>query len=147
MLKARRTAVVATMASLALGAAACGGGTGSKSSGGGGNAALVFGASADPKTLDPAYVNDGESFRPIRQIFEGLVTTKQGGTDVVPALAETWQPSPDGITWTFNLRKNVKFQDGTLFLSLIHISEPTRRTPISYAVFCLKKKKKKKKQK
>ena len=28
-----------------------------------------------------------------------------------------------------------------LFLSLIHISEPTRRTPISYAVFCLKKKK------
>ena len=30
------------------------------------------------------------------------------------------------------------------FLSLIHISEPTRRTPISYAVFCLKKKKKKK---
>ena len=32
-----------------------------------------------------------------------------------------------------------------LDLSLIHISEPTRRTPISYAVFCLKKKKKKKK--
>src|SRR5680860_1779556 len=31
-------------------------------------------------------------------------------------------------------------------LSLIHISEPTRRTPISYAVFCLKKKKKKKKK-
>src|SRR5665647_2471511 len=31
----------------------------------------------------------------------------------------------------------------TLYLSLIHISEPTRRTPISYAVFCLKKKKKK----
>src|SRR5665647_3651292 len=32
--------------------------------------------------------------------------------------------------------------DTTLDLSLIHISEPTRRTPISYAVFCLKKKKK-----
>src|SRR5680860_1679115 len=30
----------------------------------------------------------------------------------------------------------------TYYLSLIHISEPTRRTPISYAVFCLKKKKK-----
>ena len=29
----------------------------------------------------------------------------------------------------------------TYYLSLIHISEPTRRTPISYAVFCLKKKK------
>src|SRR5665647_612232 len=31
---------------------------------------------------------------------------------------------------------------GVQYLSLIHISEPTRRTPISYAVFCLKKKKK-----
>src|SRR5665647_474460 len=31
--------------------------------------------------------------------------------------------------------------EGTQSLSLIHISEPTRRTPISYAVFCLKKKK------
>ena len=33
------------------------------------------------------------------------------------------------------------------YLSLIHISEPTRRTPISYAVFCLKKKKKEKYEK
>ena len=36
---------------------------------------------------------------------------------------------------------------GGLDLSLIHISEPTRRTPISYAVFCLKKKKTTKKKK
>src|SRR5680860_1830647 len=33
-------------------------------------------------------------------------------------------------------------KDRVVHLSLIHISEPTRRTPISYAVFCLKKKKK-----
>src|SRR5665647_3769955 len=40
------------------------------------------------------------------------------------------------------------FTDSRLYmLSLIHISEPTRRTPISYAVFCLKKKKKKKQRK
>ena len=37
--------------------------------------------------------------------------------------------------------------DPVLMLSLIHISEPTRRTPISYAVFCLKKKKKKTRKK
>ena len=35
--------------------------------------------------------------------------------------------------------------ESVVCLSLIHISEPTRRTPISYAVFCLKKKKQKKK--
>ena len=38
-------------------------------------------------------------------------------------------------------------EEGERFLSLIHISEPTRRTPISYAVFCLKKKTKRKKKK
>src|SRR5680860_1832313 len=39
------------------------------------------------------------------------------------------------------------FATASPHLSLIHISEPTRRTPISYAVFCLKKKKKKQKTK
>ena len=37
---------------------------------------------------------------------------------------------------------NSGYARNVLFLSLIHISEPTRRTPISYAVFCLKKKNK-----
>ena len=41
----------------------------------------------------------------------------------------------EGSEWTVEV-------DVVLILSLIHISEPTRRTPISYAVFCLKKKKK-----
>src|SRR5664279_1982548 len=40
-----------------------------------------------------------------------------------------------------------KLERATYDLSLIHISEPTRRTPISYAVFCLKKKNKRKKNK
>src|SRR5665647_2103163 len=55
-----------------------------------------------------------------------------------------------GHFWNGMSRKDVMelgemLDDGTvalLILSLIHISEPTRRTPISYAVFCLKKKKK-----
>ena len=44
---------------------------------------------------------------------------------------------------TFTARIKAAFPDkvAVLYLSLIHISEPTRRTPISYAVFCLKKKK------
>ena len=44
-------------------------------------------------------------------------------------------------------RYKIKLRSVGYRLSLIHISEPTRRTPISYAVFCLKKKKKKKKKK
>src|SRR5665647_2412527 len=46
-----------------------------------------------------------------------------------------FQPSPAVI------RDGGRFPRGGKVLSLIHISEPTRRTPISYAVFCLKKKK------
>src|SRR5664279_1708434 len=47
-------------------------------------------------------------------------------------LAESYDVSPDGLKITFHLRKDGKFQDGTPVtadLSLIHISEPTRRTP------------------
>src|SRR5665647_3814102 len=44
-----------------------------------------------------------------------------------------------------NLKAAISGEDHEYELSLIHISEPTRRTPISYAVFCLKKKKKKNK--
>ena len=76
---------------------------------------LVFGTSSDPVVLDGAFVSDGESLRVIDQIFETIVTTKDGGTDIVPQLAEKWSSTADGLTWTFNLRKGVKFQDGTDF--------------------------------
>src|SRR5665647_3875414 len=54
------------------------------------------------------------------------------GTNVQDTLIVTWQDEGELAL------------DVVPVLSLIHISEPTRRTPISYAVFCLKKKKKKK---
>jgi len=76
---------------------------------------LVFGASADPIILDGALFSDGESARPAYQIFEGLVTTEEGGTEIVPALAESWEASEDGLEWTFHLREGVTFHDGTEF--------------------------------
>ena len=51
--------------------------------------------------------------------------------------------SIDHVSMRFNLSKEKHESLKEYFLSLIHISEPTRRTPISYAVFCLKKKNKK----
>ena len=83
--------VVALGAAAALALVACGGddtaaeGTGGASGdaeagGGSSDATLVFGASADPVIIDGAYVSDGESLRVIRSIFEGLVTTEEGGT-------------------------------------------------------------------
>jgi len=76
---------------------------------------LVFGASADPVILDGALVSDGESLRPITQIFQGLVGFKPGTTTIEPLLATSWSTSKNGLAWTFNLRTGVKFQDGTPF--------------------------------
>lgn len=76
---------------------------------------LVFGTAADPVVLDGPLVSDGESLRPIDQIFEGLVGLKPGSTQVVPALATKWAGAKNGLAWTFTLRNNVKFQDGTAF--------------------------------
>ncbi len=111
------------VAFLALIAAGCGGGdnestggtSGTETTGGGGGGTLVFGSAADPVALDGALVSDGESLRVIDQIFETLVTLTPGTTEVAPALAESWEASPDGKTWTFHLRQGVKFQDGTDF--------------------------------
>jgi peptide/nickel transport system substrate-binding protein len=76
---------------------------------------LVFGASADPKTLDPALASDGESLRVSEQIYEGLVTFEPGTTDITGALAESWEPDEDGTAWTFQLREDVRFHDGEPF--------------------------------
>ena len=50
--------------------------------------------------------------------YEGLTTKEQDGRPV-PRLATKWSSSPDGLTWTFQLRPNVTFHDGTLLTSSI----------------------------
>jgi peptide/nickel transport system substrate-binding protein len=99
---------------LAFAAVGCGGSSNSESSGDNGGE-LVFGTAADPVVLDGALVSDGESLRAIDQMFEGLVTLKEGTTEVVPGLAESWKADAAGTAWTFNLRDGVKFHDGTDF--------------------------------
>jgi peptide/nickel transport system substrate-binding protein len=76
---------------------------------------LVFGASADPVSLDGSLANDGESIRVIKQIVETLVAQAPGTTRLVPDLATSWKHSRDGKTWTFALRHGVRFHDGTPF--------------------------------
>jgi peptide/nickel transport system substrate-binding protein len=78
-------------------------------------AAAIYSRGADSKSLDPQAVDDGESAHVIENIFDGLVTFALGSTEIVPALAERWETSPDGLEWTFHLRSGVKFHDGTPF--------------------------------
>ena len=65
----------------------------------------------DPVTLDPARISDVYSRSVAHQIFDGLVQFDQTLT-IMPALAEFWRASRDGLTWTFTLRKGVKFHHG-----------------------------------
>ena len=64
-----------------------------------------------PITLDPAISNDMASHLYITQIFSGLVGLNDD-LEVVPDIAERWQESQDGRTYTFYLRHGVRFHDG-----------------------------------
>ena len=70
---------------------------------------LVFGRSGDSVSLDPSHATDGESFYGTKQVYDTLVQFKNGTTTMVPALATSWSVSDDGLTYIFNLRKNVFF--------------------------------------
>jgi peptide/nickel transport system substrate-binding protein len=76
---------------------------------------LVFGRGGDSVGLDPAYETDGNSFMICDNIYEALVFYQDESTALEPGLAESWEISPDGKTYTFNLRKGVTFHDGTPF--------------------------------
>lgn len=62
-------------------------------------------------SLDPAFVNNGSYVTPLG-LYEGLVRTNDAGTDVVPAIADTWTISGDKLTYTFHIRANAKFSNG-----------------------------------
>jgi len=68
----------------------------------------------DPRSLDPAVSTDVPTGRAVGYVFDGL-TRFTPAAEVEPALAERWEISRDGRTYTFHLRQNVRFHDGTRF--------------------------------
>ncbi len=78
---------------------------------------LVWMQNAEPIGLYCPDETDGESLRACEQVNESLLGYKVGGTDVVPMLAESYEPNADLTEWTFHLRKGVTWHDGTPFTS------------------------------
>jgi oligopeptide transport system substrate-binding protein len=65
-------------------------------------------------SLDPAFARNQNAIWMINQIFNGLVQVDTA-LNTIPCIAKTWQMSDDGLTYTFNLRDDVYFQDDPLF--------------------------------
>jgi ABC-type transport system substrate-binding protein len=75
---------------------------------------VVYAAGADPDNLDPANAESNPSEAVNRMMYENLARFDEK-LKIVPGLATKWEQSKDGLTWTFFLRKGVKFHDGTPF--------------------------------
>jgi len=78
---------------------------------------LVYCSEGSPENFYPGINTTGTSFDVSEQIYDGLVGFERGGTSVVPALAEKWSVSKDGLEYVFQLRKGVKWHSNKNFQS------------------------------
>jgi peptide/nickel transport system substrate-binding protein len=111
----RRITIAVLAAATALAAAACGGSSsGSGSASGSGTQNITIGWGQDPDNVDPA-ISGAQTVRSLAiNVFQTLIWETPSG-QLTPDLATSWSVSPDGKTYTFNLRHGVTFQDGTPF--------------------------------
>ena len=102
-LRARRTALsLLAVAALTAGAAASA-------------KTLVYCPEGSPENFYPGINTTGTSFDANEPIYNRIVEFERGGTTVVPGLAERWDVSKDGLTYTFHMRKGVKWHSNKNF--------------------------------
>ncbi len=72
---------------------------------------LRFGNGSEPQDLDPHTVTGTVEYRLFQTFFEGLVN-EDPQMNIIPGVAERWEISPDGLTYTFHLRADAKWSNG-----------------------------------
>jgi len=80
---------------------------------------LKFATIEDVDNLDPHVTMANTSLRLVYVMYDGLVQVGPDPTRVYPMLATSWTVSENGLTWTFYLRNDVYFKDGTHFDSSV----------------------------
>jgi dipeptide transport system substrate-binding protein len=77
---------------------------------------FVYCSEGSPEGFNPIFYTSGTTFDATsKNVFEGLTHFKRGTTVIEPGMAERWEVSNDGKTYTFHLRKGVKFQSADHF--------------------------------
>lgn len=125
----KRALLVALAAAMAASLAGCGGSSASSTTAAAGSAAegseaagetaadasgkdsLVIVTSSDVLSMDPYRYDEGPTNQIMLHIYEAMVA-QNADMSFGPCLAESWETSEDGLTWTFHLREGVKFHDG-----------------------------------
>ncbi len=129
--------------------AGCGGGDDAKKdegadapAGGGAADTITYSLTADPRAVDPAYFDDGESAVVSCNMYEGLYQYGKTDAKVSPCLAKDLpEISDDGLVYTIKLNEGIKFHDGTDFnaeavkKSIERQHEPNRNSDMPYASF------------
>jgi oligopeptide transport system substrate-binding protein len=107
-----------------------------------GSKILRIGNGSEPKDIDPHVVTGVQEHKIITALLEGLVTYSETG-DIAPGVAERWEISPDGLTYTFHLRANAKWSNGEPVTSqdfansFKRILTPTLASEYAYKLFHL----------
>src|SRR5215216_4732243 len=73
---------------------------------------LLVGNAAEPGDLDPHLAAILSDQIVVNTLFEGLTLLDERTTNPLPAAAESWTVSPDGLVWTFRLREGLKWSNG-----------------------------------
>jgi peptide/nickel transport system substrate-binding protein len=138
MMDRPRILTLVLAALVATAAAGCGAKTKNTATAAGGGAAtkgdvLRIPFLADMSVPDPDVFYDIEGNAVILSSYEGLLRYAPGSTKVVGALATSWTMSKDRLTYTFKLRPNVKFHDGTPLTSKAVKASFERRLAVNQA--------------
>jgi ABC-type transport system substrate-binding protein len=88
---------------------------------------LVVSMAADPTGLDPEAVENNTSGFVMATVYDSLTAYKPGTVEIAPGLAQSWDITEDGLTYTFHLRRGVKFHDGTPFNAKTYVQTLDRQ--------------------
>jgi len=106
-------------------------------------ATLHLAISAEPRDLDPQILVSYNDMTISLALFEGLTAIDETTSEPVPALAERWEQSPNGRVWTFHLRPDLRWSDGSpltaddVVFSLRRVLSPQLGSEYAYVLFTL----------